>query len=765
MTHRILIVEDDKHFAAQLKELFDYHGLEARVAVTGTGGIEDFERFGADLVLIDVMLPQVHGLRVLEAIREFEGGADVPAILMSAVYRNESLFARDIARLGVHGFLPKPFSLIDLGRKVNGILDQPEKGRAAVRELLEKGKTAPPPTPAPAARTPARATALDQQTASQPAVEPARPRIEATGAGALDPGRYVRLLTHLFHSHVSGILRLQQGGDETALYLLNGYPVWVDTGRAADLLEWLVGEGVLAGSDLASLRHLETPSAMRAALLDQGLLTADSLPPLMEAWVGWQIRSRLLAASGSFVFDETDDFAGMIPVYEVNPIRELWAATGEVPLSQIEPDLAQLAGRGVGRTRSFNRLFGYIGSSSTTRELGEHLLRPRSLDDVRKRFYDDESTRCLWLLLSAGLISVADAPNTTRARRTSDPRVGTPRRTSTPEAGSPPPRPTGRFGAEVVRELRAAEAKITTPPKESPPPEDPSPPSASPEDDADPPEARVARDYVTKMELDHYAFLGVPRTASSRELDAAYQRLAPRYRLQNLGAELQPDTRRQAKELLTKLVEAFGELSEPHRRRTYDQELARAARKGNRPRGALTNPGVAPPASSEGPLSGYPSAPSNDRLTSRRNDLGDQAFVRWQQARRAITLGEHRRAFSVLEGLRTELPAEAGVLADMAWCRLHLGLPSDPRTQDKALEWVELAVAFDPGDEDVIEVKARILAVSTSHGEAVRALTRLQRRNRDDLPWVRSYLSRHQAKQASEGDGKGRLSGLFGRRK
>ena len=70
MTHRILSVEDDKHFAAQLKELFDYHGLEARVAVTGTGGIEDFERFGADLVLIDVMLPQVHGLRVLEDAEE-----------------------------------------------------------------------------------------------------------------------------------------------------------------------------------------------------------------------------------------------------------------------------------------------------------------------------------------------------------------------------------------------------------------------------------------------------------------------------------------------------------------------------------------------------------------------------------------------------------------------------------------------------------------------------------------------------------------------
>lgn len=756
MTHRILIVEDDKHFAAQLKELFDYHGLEARIAVTGTAGIEDFERFGGDMVLIDVMLPQVHGLRVLEAIRDLEGGADVPALLMSAVYRNESLFAADIARLGIHAFLPKPFSLIDLGRKVNGILDQPEKGRMAVRELLAKGKAAPPPTPPPAAQTPAASPALeDRSTGSQPAVSAPRP--PATGAGELDPHRYVRLLTHLFHSHVSGILRLGQDADDVAFYLLNGYPVWADTGRAADLLEWLVGEGVLAANAVAGLRHLDTPSAVRAALLDRGLLTPETLPPLMEAWVGWQVRSRLAGAAGTFAFEETDDFAGMIPVYEVNPIRELWAATRELPMAEIEPFLAGFAGRGVGRTRSFNRLFGYIGSSATTRELGEHLLRPRALDEVRKRFYDEESTRCLWLLLSAGLVSVADAPGTSRARRTSQPRVETPRRTSTPGSGPDDDarfRKTARYGAEIVKELRAAEAKV--------PPAAPAAPKTGVDDD--PPEARVARDYVTRMELDHYAFLGVPRTASSEELDAAYQRLAPRYRLQNLGSELQPDTRRQAKELLTKLVEAFGELSDPGRRRVYDQELARAAQAGKRPRGAMTNPGVAPPASSEGPLSGYPSAASNDRLVARRAELGEEPATRWQQARRGIALGEHRRAFSVLEGLRTELPAEPGVLADMAWCRLHLGLPSDPRTQDKAMEWVELAVAFDPGDDDVVEVKGRILAVSDSHAEAVRALTRLQRR-RSDLPWVKGYLARHKAKAASEEDGKGRLSGLFGRRK
>ncbi len=769
MTHRILIVEDDKHFAAQLKELFDYHGLHARVATTGPEGIQAFGDGGADFVLVDVMLPQVHGLKVLERIRELPGGADVPTVLMSAVYKKESLFAVDLARLGVHGFLPKPFSLIDLGRKVNGILAEPEGGRASVRELLAKeGPPAPPArdAAAPPAPTPRRDLEERSTAPNMPSVTADALRVSQGGAaraqaeGSLERAGYARLVTHLFHSHASGILRLQRGDDHLTLYLLNGYPVWAEVPRAAALLDWLVQERVLLRGQVQHLYSLGSAPEIRAELLRSRIVSEDDMAPLMEGWLAWQVRRALSAGPGSYEFEETDEFAGMIPVYEVNPIRELAQALRDVPAAELAQDLDPLSGREIGRTRSFNRLFGYIGNTPDLRRLGEHLLRTRALDEVRRSFADDDSTRCLWLLVSAGLVAIADAPETSRGRPshrrpTIPPRPGPSRpvRASQPGAGAPPGRAvasdrppppsmeTRRYGRDIVDQVRKA--------------------SARPAEDEDNPEARVALDYVTRMELDHYAFLGVARDADPQEIDAAYGALAPHYRLRNLGTEMHPDTRRQAKELLTKLVEAFGELSDPIARRLYDRGLAEAESVGRKPPGAKTNPGTTPPTPSEGPLSGYPSAASDQRLAELASALGAEPVKRWQQARRAMASGDHRRAFAALEELRVDLPSEPGLLADMAWCRFSMGIPTDARTQDKALEWVQLATAFRPGDPDVIDVHARVLALSDAHEEARTALERLHG-SRPDLPWVGRELARHTELLGDGGEGT-LFSGLFGR--
>ncbi|MCO4772209.1 MAG: response regulator [Deltaproteobacteria bacterium] len=779
MTHRILIVEDDKHFAGQLKELFDYHGLHARVAVTGPEGIEAFGNGGADFLMIDVMLPQVHGIKVLEQIRGLPGGADVPAILMSAVYKNASLFKPDMSRLGVHAFLPKPFSIIDVGRKVNGILAEPEAGRLSVRSLLQDAAQAPaavPRTPS-TAKGPPSPPRVFENVATEPAVasvpDPpyAPPSSLASGStrGDLSRSRYARLITHLFHSHASGVLRLRSAAEELTLYLLNGYPVWAETGTATAMLSWLVSEGVVERPKVAHLEPLNTAPEVRAQLLSGGIVSADDMPPLMEGWVAWQVRHTLDAAAGTFEFEKTDEFAGMIPVYEVNPIRELWQALRAVPVSELEPDLAVIASREIGRTRSFNRLFGYVANTSELRELGEHLLRPRKLAEVRERFRDANSTRCLWILVSAGLVAVADAPHTSKASpkpkkrpplarptgrvssrgpapAVSDERKRTPSAERRPRVPTgerlPPSQETRRYGRDMVDKLRTA--------------------APEPRGQDDTPEARVARDYVTRMELDHYAFLGVERHASAQAIDSAYQDLAPRYRLRNLGTEMHSDTRRQAKELLTKLVEAFGELSDPRLRRRYDEALLASQAAGRKPPRAMTNPGRAAPAAAEGPMIGYPSAESHQRLAELGRAVGHDAVKTWQQARRAMKSAEWRRAMSLLESLRVDLPSEPGLLADMAWCRFNSGIPTDARTQDKSLEWVELAVAFQPGHPDVVEVKARILCFSDAHAEALAALQRLERIG-STLPWIKSQRRRHTERVEAASENGGMLSGLFGR--
>ncbi len=143
MADRILVVEDDRDFSLQLTSLWEFSGFEVGSAHTGTEGLERFAEDPPDLVLLDVMLPESHGLSVLERIRELPGGTDVPTVLMSAVYDRGDVGPRDQARLGVVAFLTRPFSLNNLGRRVREILGRPEKGRASVRTAMKSADRSP----------------------------------------------------------------------------------------------------------------------------------------------------------------------------------------------------------------------------------------------------------------------------------------------------------------------------------------------------------------------------------------------------------------------------------------------------------------------------------------------------------------------------------------------------------------------------------------------------------------------------------------------
>ncbi len=768
MSHRILIIEDDQHFAAQLKELLEFHGHVALHAATGPAGIEMARESHPDLLIVDLMLPEVHGIRVLEEIRVSDDGRDVPAILMSAVYKNESLFTRDMKRLGVLEFLSKPFSLIDLGRKVNGILAEPGAGRERTRAL--RGLSARRPTKDTATGThyslstgmeaPKARPDWDRETGSAPAASMDRAPAGAPADGPEDSGRldaqgYVRLLVHLFHSHGSGRLDLHTQSADQTIYFLNGYPVWVQT-RPGAFLRWLQDEGLVSAAVAENLRRAANADWNPSdALVRQRVVAAEDVPPLMEGWVAHEVRDGL-THTGTYSFEHVDDFAGMIPVFEVNPLREIWQAVRQLDLAKIEHELNELAGSGreIGRTRTFNRLFGYLGTTPGLRSLGEHLLRPRRLDEVRAQFSDDaeDVSRCLWLLISAGLVALADAAPTSRSAGRS--RSGGAKRVISGRTRAPTGSPveTRRYGREAVDAVRRAPS-----------------PGAD-----DTPVARIARDYVTRMELDHYEFLRVARSASLEEIDEAYRTLAPAYRLRNLGVEVQGETRRQAKELLTRLVQAFGELSDPVRRPRYDALLDRAARGGRRPAGVVSRPmaGVPKPrerrpvgpAAHLNPLHGYPGRESNHRLKLQSGRIGIDLLSQWTAARDFMKTSEFVEAYSILEALRSSLPSEPGVLADMAWCRLNIGKPSDPRNIDKALEWVRLAEAFQLGHEDVIEVHARIMVGSEDDEGAIRALKRALKR-RPELTWAKTELQARESREKKDVASTGLFGGLFGKGK
>ena len=102
--HRILVIEDQEDLAELYESSLERAGYEVTNAYTGEEGVAEFEANGADAVLLDMTLPEMHGTKVLEDIRNLS--ASVPVVVVTGETLAESRDA--CSRLGVSGYLAKP---------------------------------------------------------------------------------------------------------------------------------------------------------------------------------------------------------------------------------------------------------------------------------------------------------------------------------------------------------------------------------------------------------------------------------------------------------------------------------------------------------------------------------------------------------------------------------------------------------------------------------------------------------------------------------
>ncbi len=119
---RILIVEDNKDLAFGLRSNLAMEGYDVRVADTGPEGLRQAKVFSPDLVVLDLMLPQMDGFEVLEAMRN--SGLEMPVLILSA--RGEEIDKVRGLRLGADDYVTKPFGLMELVARVEAILRRGE---------------------------------------------------------------------------------------------------------------------------------------------------------------------------------------------------------------------------------------------------------------------------------------------------------------------------------------------------------------------------------------------------------------------------------------------------------------------------------------------------------------------------------------------------------------------------------------------------------------------------------------------------------------
>jgi len=126
---KILVVEDEPSFSDALAYLLGREGFEVIVADSGPKAIEEFDRHGADLVLLDLMLP---GLSGTEVCRQLRTRSSVPVIMLTA---KDSEVDKVVGlELGADDYVTKPYSSRELVARIRAVLR-----RNGFDELVSEG--------------------------------------------------------------------------------------------------------------------------------------------------------------------------------------------------------------------------------------------------------------------------------------------------------------------------------------------------------------------------------------------------------------------------------------------------------------------------------------------------------------------------------------------------------------------------------------------------------------------------------------------------
>lgn len=122
MTKKILIVDDEENIVISMEFLISQAGYELQIARNGQEALDKVSSFSPDLILLDVMMPNVNGFEVCRRIRENPAWQDIQIIMLTAKGREVEV-TKGLA-LGVNSYIIKPFSTKELMAEVKRILGE-----------------------------------------------------------------------------------------------------------------------------------------------------------------------------------------------------------------------------------------------------------------------------------------------------------------------------------------------------------------------------------------------------------------------------------------------------------------------------------------------------------------------------------------------------------------------------------------------------------------------------------------------------------------
>jgi DNA-binding response OmpR family regulator/DnaJ-domain-containing protein 1 len=534
----VLVVDDDRSTQRVLADALRNHGFEVTVERDGEWAVRAFEKKAFDAVLLDLLLPGLHGYEVARRIRELPRGKRTPLILISGVYTSPLHRVEAVEKHGATAFLEKPIDL--------------ERLAATLRTALgERWPTPPEPRPPPpddGDQAEGDQLADDAQRAEVAVVEQQARTVEAGAATLAVSGDFSRrsfaeLLAELYRWRATGALLLKRRRVKKLVYFRDGTAELVKSNLLGECLgRLLVREQLISQGECdQSLKAMRARQRMQGTVLvEMGCLSPHNLQHALRLQLADKLYDVFRWEEGSFQFDP-----------RVPPPPE--------PVA-LELTCAQLIHEGVRRAYDQARLARVFGGQTG---LFVH-PSPRPLHALQDAGLGEEEAR---------LLSLVDGHKS----------VGTLR-----AVALLPPLDTDRL---LFAMACAQMIELRPHPAEGRPAEKPAPVLARavgpllPEPTSEEAlprlagEERAARERLMgalaeARRADHFSVLGVSPTASGAEVKQAYLALAREYHPDRYLTSASAEVRALARQLYERLSTAHDTLVDPEARGRYQLELA-----------------------------------------------------------------------------------------------------------------------------------------------------------------------------------------------
>jgi len=131
MSNRLLLVDDEVKILDMIDNYLKREGFETIRASNGNEALELFRNQSFDLVVLDLMLPELDGLEVCKEIRRF---SEVPIIMLTA--KNDEIDKLLGLELGADDYISKPFSLRELNARIKAVLRRSKNHSLAVTTIM-----------------------------------------------------------------------------------------------------------------------------------------------------------------------------------------------------------------------------------------------------------------------------------------------------------------------------------------------------------------------------------------------------------------------------------------------------------------------------------------------------------------------------------------------------------------------------------------------------------------------------------------------------